>query len=304
MSTSKIVFISYSHDSDEHMAWVKKFADDLASIGGFDVIYDQNLPKGASFPRFMELGISSADKVLVIGTPNYVERWKHSSGVSYEEAIIGTELLGDIDSLKYYPILRSGTYNTSFPPILQGRHGDDLSDDSKYKTVLKNIIEAIQGDSVLPSFMEKAKVAPHIEPAPIASLYFSVNVLYETMFNMPTSRIEGIAFGLTVTNLSKEPQYFTQPYFKSSVPFEGNADSFVMLNVIGQTESFPVRLERGQQFSQVYRLVPGNIEMFSSLLNRDANATLTAVIRTTVGDLIAAEPYKLADLVKLFKYIN
>lgn len=29
---SKILFISYSHDSEEHIAWVKKFADDLAAL--------------------------------------------------------------------------------------------------------------------------------------------------------------------------------------------------------------------------------------------------------------------------------
>ena len=29
----KIIFISYSHDSEEHKKWVKKFAHDLSTIG-------------------------------------------------------------------------------------------------------------------------------------------------------------------------------------------------------------------------------------------------------------------------------
>ena len=61
---TKILFISYSHDSDEHMAWVKKFADELAVLGDFEILLDQNLPKGYPFPRFMEKGLANADIVL------------------------------------------------------------------------------------------------------------------------------------------------------------------------------------------------------------------------------------------------
>lgn len=40
---SKVLFISYSHDSAEHKSWVKKFAVDLAVRGGFEVLLDQHL---------------------------------------------------------------------------------------------------------------------------------------------------------------------------------------------------------------------------------------------------------------------
>ena len=33
--TKKILFISYSHDSDDHKKWVKKFAEDLEQLGAF-----------------------------------------------------------------------------------------------------------------------------------------------------------------------------------------------------------------------------------------------------------------------------
>ena len=68
---SKILFISYSHDSEAHKAWVKKFANDLENLGDFEVLLDQNMPKGFPLTRFMEKGMTSADKVLVIGTPMY-----------------------------------------------------------------------------------------------------------------------------------------------------------------------------------------------------------------------------------------
>ena len=64
----KQVFVSYSHDSEEHMAWVKRFADDLQEKGGLLVLLDQDLPKGASLPRFMQQGLMISDRVLVIGT--------------------------------------------------------------------------------------------------------------------------------------------------------------------------------------------------------------------------------------------
>ena len=70
----KTLFISYSHDSVEHKSWVKKFSDDLAVQGGFDVLLDQNLPKGFPLPRFMEQGLVNADKVLIVGTPQYKQK--------------------------------------------------------------------------------------------------------------------------------------------------------------------------------------------------------------------------------------
>ena len=142
----KQVFISYSHDSEEHKAWVKKFADDLQTKGGISVLLDQDLPKGASFTRFMQNGIILSDKVLVIGTPNYKNRSLSSGGVSYEGSIISADYMNDIDPTKYYPILRAGSFMTAFPPILAGRNGDDFTDDSKYEDKLKIVIEAINGE--------------------------------------------------------------------------------------------------------------------------------------------------------------
>ncbi len=38
----KILFIAYSHDNEEHKAWVKKFADDISRFGNFEVLLDQS----------------------------------------------------------------------------------------------------------------------------------------------------------------------------------------------------------------------------------------------------------------------
>lgn len=300
---AKTLFISYSHDSEEHQAWVKRFADDLASVGGFTVLLDQNLPKGASFIRFMELGISVADKVLVIGTPGYKSKAVSGKGVAFEEAIIGSELMRDIDSTKYYPILRCGTsFEESFPPILHGRNGDDMRDDSKYADTLKVIVDAISNEQPLPKILKESQIKIEQPIAPALSVFFSVDYLFETQFGTPT-RVIGIAFVVTVTNVSFENKYVSSPLFKLSVPIEGDADTFSMLNVVDQI-SFPAKLERGEQFSISYRLVPGNVEMFSNLLTKDSSVTVQAIVTTTLGDVAKSEPYPIANLVKDFKYIK
>ena len=77
---TKVVFISYSHDSEEHKVWVRKLADDLSALGDVEILLDQYMPKGYSFTRFMELGLSKADKVLVIGTPQYKQKAETGKG--------------------------------------------------------------------------------------------------------------------------------------------------------------------------------------------------------------------------------
>lgn len=144
----RTVFVSYSHDDSAHLDWVRNFVKDLRDLGELIVLFDQDLEKGASLSRFMERGISDSDKVLVIGTPEYKKKSLASTGVGFEEAIMGTEYMQNIDSDKFYPILRRGSFHTSFPIILAGRNGDDFTDDSKYYDNLQIVIRAIRGDSV------------------------------------------------------------------------------------------------------------------------------------------------------------
>src|SRR5450830_730146 len=62
------VFVSYSHDSQEHKDWVLKLSTRLVA-NGVDIILDQwDLPLGGDLPRFMALGLTGADRVLAICT--------------------------------------------------------------------------------------------------------------------------------------------------------------------------------------------------------------------------------------------
>lgn len=144
LSHSKMkLFISYSHDDDEHMAWVKKFVEDLRAEG-FEVEYDQDNKLGASWTRFMTNGIAKNERVLVIGTPEYMKRSKkNSGGTAFETSIININLLQNLDTEKFVSILRKGTYQKSFPILLGDRNGVDFSDDAKYDERMTELVSKL-----------------------------------------------------------------------------------------------------------------------------------------------------------------
>lgn len=300
---SKTLFISYSHDSEQHKAWVKRFSDDLALLGDFEILLDQNMPKGFHLTRFMEKGIAVADKVLIIGTPQYKAKSEAGNGVAFEESIISTELLQDIDTLKYYPILRSGTFQTSFPLVLQGRNGDDMSDDNNYEASLQTIANEIINEKPIPSVFNQTSKSFTGDKEKIAEVYLSQDILVSTYYGVPTGNIEGISFSITVTNHAKEGRYYGGPLFELSVPIQGSANTFSMLNVISRPIHFPVKLEFGQQYKISYRLTPSNMEMFSSLLKKKIDAEIKVIVYTTLEEKVESNSILLSKIVENSKYV-
>jgi len=70
--TAPKVFVSYSHDSQEHKDWVLGLSTRLVR-NGVDVILDQwDVTLGGDLPHFMETGLTAADRVLATCTPAYV----------------------------------------------------------------------------------------------------------------------------------------------------------------------------------------------------------------------------------------
>ena len=78
--TAPLVFISYSHDSPKHKAWVLKLATDLRAHG-IDVTLDQwDLALGQDLSLFMQKRISDADRVLRVCTEKYVQKAELGAG--------------------------------------------------------------------------------------------------------------------------------------------------------------------------------------------------------------------------------
>ena len=131
-----------------------------------------------------------------------------------------------------------------------------------------------------------------------ANIYLGLNLMAGTY------GIAGISISVQITNLTKEIRFYNRPFFKVSTPIEKNLNTFVMTNVVGTPIDFPRRMEYGEVLSENYQLVQGNIEMFQVLLSKDSEATLTAYVTTTLGELYKSEPYYIKDIVKQRQYVR
>ena len=101
------VFVSYSHDSQDHKKWVLDLATRLRNTG-IDAVIDQwELKPGDDLPRFMEQHLATCDYVLMVCTNKYVEKANAGlGGVGYEKMIITSDLIKRIDSNKVIPLIR------------------------------------------------------------------------------------------------------------------------------------------------------------------------------------------------------
>jgi hypothetical protein len=128
MMTPK-VFISYSHDSQEHKGWVIDLARFLVS-NGVDVLIDVwAVRAGEDLPKFMEDGVTSANRVLMICTKRYVEKADGAiGGVGYEKMIVTAELIKNLGTSKFIPIIRQSEPDRKVPKFVGVRYYIDLSD--------------------------------------------------------------------------------------------------------------------------------------------------------------------------------
>ena len=144
MEENPIVFISYSHDSDEHKEWVKSLATRLRGHG-VDVILDQwDLHIGQDLRFFMEHGITKSKMVLCVCSENYVKKANSGiGGTGYESMIISQDLLSDVNLEYIIPIIRNNNLDKKTPICLGTKLYIDFSDDSlffeNYKTLLERI---------------------------------------------------------------------------------------------------------------------------------------------------------------------
>ena len=110
-----------------------------------------------------------------------------------------------------------------------------------------------------------------------------------------------MALVVNVTNNSKEDCYIEEPVILASVSIPnisrtGNAFCSIQ---------FPTTLGYNKEVCVAYKLTLNDIEVFRGLLSQDENATITAVVRTSIKNVkFESEPYKVAELVKYAKYVK
>lgn len=140
------VFISYSHDSEEHKRWVLQLATDLREWG-VDAILDQwDLRLGEDLPSFMTRGISDATRVILVCTEEYVGKANEGSGgVGYESLIITAEIYKDTGTTKFLPVVRQDGAEARLPRFVEGRFYVDFSDGASYSDRLEALVREIHG---------------------------------------------------------------------------------------------------------------------------------------------------------------
>jgi hypothetical protein len=122
------VFLSYSHDSEVHRAWVRLLAERLLE-GGVEVTLDQwDLRPGGYVVRFMDQGIRDADRVLMVCTANYVAKAEErKGGAGYEGMIVTGHVARATDTIKFVPIVRDHTGESLVPAFRLRVKGNLLS---------------------------------------------------------------------------------------------------------------------------------------------------------------------------------
>lgn len=139
-----LVFISYSHDSREHKIWVLEFAQKLVSHG-VDVKFDQwDLGFGDDVVKFMERWVKEAERVLMICTETYVQKANDGKGgAGYEAMIVTGELVNDLGTKKFVPVVRQKTGSFERPTSVSTRKAVNFSEDADFNTEFEGLVREL-----------------------------------------------------------------------------------------------------------------------------------------------------------------
>lgn len=139
-----IVFISYSHDSDDHRDRVLALSERLRA-DGIETILDRYVERGSppeGWPRWMLNGLDKASHVLTVCTQTYYRRFRghevpeKGKGVDWEGALI-TQALYDSKSasIKFLPVVFDAADVGYIPEPLRGRSYYSLNSEQNYQAL-------------------------------------------------------------------------------------------------------------------------------------------------------------------------
>lgn len=140
------VFISYSHDSEEHKNWVIQLATRLRS-NGVDIILDAwNTKLGSNLVSFMEQGLSKSQRVICVCSDNYIIKANNGKGgAGYEKQIITSELVIEQNTNWIIPLIVNNYSTKKTPTFLGVRKYISFEDsklyEAKYEELLRDILE-------------------------------------------------------------------------------------------------------------------------------------------------------------------
>ncbi len=145
------VFVSYSHDDKPYKDWVLGLSTRLVA-NGVNVILDQwDLTLGSDLPRFMETGLTAAQRVLAVCTDAYVKKANAGQGgVGYEKMILTAQLMRDIASDRIIPVVRRNKSDPLLPIFLSSRIYIDFRSGDAYEAKYAELLRDIHGQQIKP----------------------------------------------------------------------------------------------------------------------------------------------------------
>lgn len=149
--TEPTVFISYSHDSEEHKNWVLQLATRLR-LNGVDVVLDRwNLKLGSDLASFMERGLSKSQRIVSVCSDVYVKKANEGKGgAGYEKQIMTAEFINDQNTNWVIPLIKNNPKERKTPTFLGGRMYISFEESHLYETKYEELLRDILGEPVLP----------------------------------------------------------------------------------------------------------------------------------------------------------
>lgn len=143
------VFISYSHDNNQHEKWVLKLATDLRQHGVNAILDQWDLRVGSDLRFFMENGLSSTQMVLCVCSEEYVKKVDNGSGGSgYEGMIMTQALLRNAKEEYIIPIVKNNPSLQKVPHAFGSKLYIDFSVEENYVAKYQELLERIYGEDL------------------------------------------------------------------------------------------------------------------------------------------------------------
>ena len=120
---------------------------------GVEVLLDVwELRLGQDTTEFMQRAISDSDRVLMVCTEKYVARANDGKGggVPFEGMIIRDELVENIDTVKFIPVIRDQPEAIRIPKFMGHRMYVDFREDGAYVATTLELARDIYGLSSKP----------------------------------------------------------------------------------------------------------------------------------------------------------